>query len=452
MLKSQGQFKKRTASLAIAVCLSLLLAPAQPASIAANLDVRIEAHRKQGLPFTLKELEKWHAYPKGDNAADVYLEAFKLLVSPPPGESDLPFVVRSALPPRGEPLPAKTITAIRKFSATNRPAMKLLHEAAKIKNCRYPIDLREGFELLSPHYSQLKRAGQLFNLEALRLVEDDRMDQAVEQFAAAFAAADSLASEPTVIAQLLRMRIDGYSCEALEHILNRRRLDNSQLKRLSRIFIGRKKPGMITGALIGDLCSARAYYNGSPELWAAFLAEGEKVTADELKFFRSREYARHTKADHRFYLGVMMDLIDASRQPFPACFITTKKVKTRFESIAHPRRYAGTGAFYPALDVVFDVTVEHAAILRSAGTAIAIERWRHTNDGNLPESLSELVPDYLDSVPTDPFDGKPLRYRRLPKGYVVYSIGNNRMDDQGSEESIDEADRRKRDLIFRVER
>lgn len=26
-------------------------------------------------------------------------------------------------------------------------------------------------------------------------------------------------------------------------------------------------------------------------------------------------------------------------------------------------------------------------------------------------------------VPTDPFDGKPLRYRQEGKGFVVYSIG-----------------------------
>src|ERR1035441_3788064 len=32
----------------------------------------------------------------------------------------------------------------------------------------------------------------------------------------------------------------------------------------------------------------------------------------------------------------------------------------------------------------------------------------------------------------DPYDGKPLRYKKLtPKGYVVYSIGRNRVDDGG---------------------
>lgn len=31
----------------------------------------------------------------------------------------------------------------------------------------------------------------------------------------------------------------------------------------------------------------------------------------------------------------------------------------------------------------------------------------------------------------DPFDGKPLRYRRLTDGVVVYSVGSNLSDDGG---------------------
>ena len=43
------------------------------------------------------------------------------------------------------------------------------------------------------------------------------------------------------------------------------------------------------------------------------------------------------------------------------------------------------------------------------------------------------MPDYLIVAPIDPFDGKPLRYKKLAKGYVVYSIGTNETDNGGSE-------------------
>ncbi|MBN2189644.1 MAG: hypothetical protein JW728_00345 [Candidatus Aureabacteria bacterium] len=49
--------------------------------------------------------------------------------------------------------------------------------------------------------------------------------------------------------------------------------------------------------------------------------------------------------------------------------------------------------------------------------------------GRLPDSLEELVPEYADSIPIDPFDGKPLKYSADEK--VIYSVGSDR---QGSSE------------------
>jgi hypothetical protein len=63
---------------------------------------------------------------------------------------------------------------------------------------------------------------------------------------------------------------------------------------------------------------------------------------------------------------------------------------------------------------------------------VAVERWRLAK-GALPDALGDLVPAHLDAIPTDPFDGKPFRYKRLAKGYVVYSVGENETDDGGVE-------------------
>ena len=52
------------------------------------------------------------------------------------------------------------------------------------------------------------------------------------------------------------------------------------------------------------------------------------------------------------------------------------------------------------------------------------------------ERLEELVPQFLPSVPLDPYDGQPLRYKRLPAGFVVYSIGADGRDDGGKERPV----------------
>jgi hypothetical protein len=66
-------------------------------------------------------------------------------------------------------------------------------------------------------------------------------------------------------------------------------------------------------------------------------------------------------------------------------------------------------------------------------THLAIRLYRLDED-RLPESLDELVPKYLPSVPQDPFATGPLIYRLSDEGYVLYSVGANRQDDGGIEQ------------------
>ncbi len=51
------------------------------------------------------------------------------------------------------------------------------------------------------------------------------------------------------------------------------------------------------------------------------------------------------------------------------------------------------------------LTVRAATVLKLA------VRLHHAETGQLPAKLTDLVPKYLPSVPTDPYDGKPFRYR-----------------------------------------
>ena len=52
--------------------------------------------------------------------------------------------------------------------------------------------------------------------------------------------------------------------------------------------------------------------------------------------------------------------------------------------------------------------------------------------GELPVTLDELTPQYLDRVPRDPFTERPLIYRREPNGkFLIYSAGPDQDDDGG---------------------
>jgi hypothetical protein len=72
------------------------------------------------------------------------------------------------------------------------------------------------------------------------------------------------------------------------------------------------------------------------------------------------------------------------------------------------------------------------AAKRMVVTAIALKRYQLKN-GNYPATLSKLTPEFLSSVPLDPIDGNPLRYRLKADGtFLLYSIGFNGKDDYGN--------------------
>jgi len=51
--------------------------------------------------------------------------------------------------------------------------------------------------------------------------------------------------------------------------------------------------------------------------------------------------------------------------------------------------------------------------------------------GKYPETLSALVPEILKEEPLDPITGQPLIYKANEKGFIVYSVGFNKKDDEG---------------------
>jgi hypothetical protein len=101
------------------------------------------------------------------------------------------------------------------------------------------------------------------------------------------------------------------------------------------------------------------------------------------------------------------------------------------------------------------------AYLGTAQVALAVEAYR-LEHGAYPTTLAE-VGELGWKLPLDTFGGKPFRYRREGKGFVVWSIGPDMQDDDASrtfEEYQDlfrtPEEREKNpydyDIVFRVKR
>jgi hypothetical protein len=80
------------------------------------------------------------------------------------------------------------------------------------------------------------------------------------------------------------------------------------------------------------------------------------------------------------------------------------------------------------VDAVFRAKAHYEAAI----TILALERW-NLDKNEYPESLNELIDGgYLTNLPMDPYNDKPLVYKRTDVGFILYSVGYNFVDDGGA--------------------
>ena len=72
---------------------------------------------------------------------------------------------------------------------------------------------------------------------------------------------------------------------------------------------------------------------------------------------------------------------------------------------------------------------------RIASVAFALAAYRADNGGDSPDTLAQLVPKYLESVPDSPFTDKPLRYIKRQNDVLIANDDEYQLD--GSEEEIE---------------
>ena len=83
-----------------------------------------------------------------------------------------------------------------------------------------------------------------------------------------------------------------------------------------------------------------------------------------------------------------------------------------------------------SLGAALNKECQNDLISNVAQIEIALSQYKIDN-GQLPNTLSELTPQYLTSVPLDPFDHQPIRYSATKR--ILYSVGLKNQDLGGSE-------------------
>lgn len=89
--------------------------------------------------------------------------------------------------------------------------------------------------------------------------------------------------------------------------------------------------------------------------------------------------------------------------------------------------------------MIFNTEDQVSLDVNGLRTVLALERYERRK-GEYPDHLEQLVPAFLQEVPSDSVSGMPLVYRRIDRaadphgrGYLLYSVGDDRRDDGGVE-------------------
>jgi hypothetical protein len=173
-------------------------------------------------PRTLEELNEWYVEPAaGSNAATYYLQAFAAFnfTNADYDSVHLPVVGKAAMPALDNPVPAAMKSAIAAFVRRNQQAIDLLKRGTELEQCRYPINLTNGYWTKLPHLARVKQSTLLLELSALLDASNRDGRKAGQSILSSLAVAQSLESEPILVSQLVRIACIAISVSSLEQVL-----------------------------------------------------------------------------------------------------------------------------------------------------------------------------------------------------------------------------------------
>jgi hypothetical protein len=432
--------------------------PANIKELNENSDVsaKLEAIRAAGLPTSGAKLNAYYpAVPDNENAALVMTQAFALMQDFSDNRSSQ--IANFQIPPSGQPLTAGQKQLLASYVGMNSEVLTKMREAIKLPGSRYPIDYLPGFATLLPHLGKLKNLARIAEYDALLTVGPGHSQYASQSIADILGMAKTLENEPLLVSELVRVAMIANATQILEYSLNMTSFGEAELLNLGKDFADAEKTNLMARAMIGEramnipiLLSPLNWHEmklmfeqiptNSP-LWKPSWSEIIKADASGIR-----------QGDLRFYLGAMETNIALAGLTPPDSLAATNVFEAEGKE-AKEQHYPVSAFILPPMSGVFIREARSFVNIHLAITAFAVERFRLAN-GKLPENLNELTPQFLSAVPADPFDGKPLRYHRLAKGYAVYSVGQDGHDDGGREKPANwnSADETTYDITFTVER
>jgi hypothetical protein len=344
----------------------------------------------------------------------------------------------ASMPMRLSPEQAK---ALKDDLARSPETIALVRQLASLPQGYRKIDWPpDGVSGLFPAVQQVREIASLAKFDASLRASEKDFDGALESCRAILCV--GRANEPccTLIQLLVRMAIDSVCLGQVERVLALGEPTEAALATTQKLLEDELALPLFSRSLRGERALGHwlmeSQFKSKPgqvilmnigAAWSSRTDLGSKIV-----LLLQAPFGGSLEANEALCLETLTELMEVSKKPEPEQEPAFDRIQKLSTDWAQPSLFR---MLLPTLLKVREAYLRVKARMRSAVAAIAAERYRRKH-GAWPARLEQLVPTELLQVPTDPFDGKPLRILRVDDGLIIYSIGADKVDDGGQVTSV----------------
>lgn len=328
-------------------------------------------------------------------------------------------------------------------------------EALGLRDSRgafFPVKVENNpMATLLPHCQKCREVVSLLGLDGQVAALDQNPARGIDAARAQLKLARAIGDEPFFISQLVRMACAAAAAQTAMQVLAWAEPPAPGLAELQAELLAEAEfPHFLTG-MRGERAALDRVFEG--------LAEGT-ITEDEFFQMATGRVGPAQRALFRAYKGLIpadrAKCLELCTQYIEAAQLPHHERLAAIAAVPHPKRdgfdprYLGTMVLMPAVGSFAESGLRTRANLLSAAAGVACERFR-LKHGRFPDALAELVPEFLPSVPVNPFDGKPLTFRALGDRVAIYGWhDDSRFAREAPPADFDEGPRKGQAHGFRV--
>jgi hypothetical protein len=344
--------------------------------------------------------------------------------------------------PSNELMSGEDFVRLSKELASAREALTIAGKLADMPRGRHRIHYeRNPIATLLPDQQESRRIVSLLVYEAMRQNQRGDSKKALTMCRAALNAARSLGDEPIFISQLIRIAGVVIACQAIERTLGQGEPPPEDMSALQKLLEDEDAFSDMIAALRGERAAMHQVFEGIErgEISVAELEGlsrgGRPSESDQVKDTLISLWRMNTREDHALFFSLINQCIKDAQLPMHEQAAAERKTEQEIRAHIAPSALPGvamiTRLLLPAVSKIGEAVRRKHATVRCTIVALASERYRREKK-TWPDKIDQLCPQFLAAVPLDPFDGKPLRYRRVKDGVIIYSVGQDAVDNGGN--------------------